>query len=335
MNLLTGKAARWGTAVWEGKDPCCSTFAALSAEMKKVFDRDAAGREAARRLSVLRQGEGSVSDYLIEFRTLAAESGWNKAAQWDRFLHGLADRVQEKIYALDLPSDLDGLITLALRVDSRLRVRPEKRGLPAFCGTSGSDTVSHTNDPEPMQVGRARLSREERERRRAGGLCLYCGGAGHFLNRCPVKRSSPAVERGLLSGGAVLGKPSSATLLSGRLQWATGECAVEALIDSGAEGNFLDRGLVSELEIPTIPLHQPIAVHALNGQTLPTITHSTTPMTLTISGNHIEITTFYITDSLHTPVVLGHPWLIQHQPRVDWGHNTVLGWSNQCHASCL
>ncbi|MGL5565082.1 MAG: hypothetical protein ACRDC4_05055, partial [Plesiomonas sp.] len=153
MNLLTGKAARWGTAVWESKDPCCSTFAALSTEMKKVFDRDAMGREAARKLSVLRQGEGSVSDYLIEFRTLAAESGWNKAAQWDWFLHGLADRVQEEIYALDLPSDLDGLISLALRVDSRSRIRPGKRGIPAFSGTSGGDTVSHTNDPEPMQVG--------------------------------------------------------------------------------------------------------------------------------------------------------------------------------------
>ncbi len=32
-----------------------------------------------------------------------------------------------------------------------------------------------------------RLSREERERRRARGLCLYCGALGHFLAECPVK----------------------------------------------------------------------------------------------------------------------------------------------------
>ncbi len=35
------------------------------------------------------------------------------------------------------------------------------------------------------------------------------------------------------------------------------------------------------------------------------------------------------------PVVLGHPWLTQHNPRVDWGRNTVSEWSRACYASCL
>ena len=187
INLLTGRAARWGTAVWENRHPCCSSFLALTEEMKRVFDRAAVGREAARKLSDLQQGSRPVSDYIIDFRTLAAECGWNKEAQWDRFLHGLADRVQREVYALDLPTDLDGLMTLALRVDSRLESRSHIRRTSEFREPSGTYTVSPTNDPEPMQVGRARLSREERERRRAGGLCLYCGAAGHFLNQCPVK----------------------------------------------------------------------------------------------------------------------------------------------------
>ncbi len=85
-------------------------------EMKRVFDRAVAGREAARILADLRQGERSVSDYSIEFRTLAAECRWNEEAQWDMFLHGLADRVQKEIYVLDLPTTLNGLIDLALRV---------------------------------------------------------------------------------------------------------------------------------------------------------------------------------------------------------------------------
>ncbi|KAI2647539.1 Retrotransposon-derived protein PEG10 [Labeo rohita] len=38
LTLLTGRAALWGTAVWENQDPCCASFAALSAEMKRVFD---------------------------------------------------------------------------------------------------------------------------------------------------------------------------------------------------------------------------------------------------------------------------------------------------------
>lgn len=192
LTLLSGRAALWGTAVWENKDPCCASFLALSEEMKRVFDRAVAGREAARLLADLRQGNGSVSEYSIQFRTLAAECRWNGEAQWDRFLHGLADRVQREIYMLDLPTSLNGLIELALKVDARLdrmgrfQQRNPLRGMETL-RVDSLDTVSPVSDPEPMQVGRARLSREERERRRSQGLCLYCGKAGHFIFACPVK----------------------------------------------------------------------------------------------------------------------------------------------------
>jgi hypothetical protein len=193
LTLLTGKASLWGTAVWENQDPCCASFQTLAAEMRRVFDRAVAGREAARMLAELKQEERSVSDYSIRFRTLAAECQWNEEAQWDMFLHGLADRVQNEIYALDLPTSLNGLVDLALRVDARL-TRSERRTLHSRVpeGTenqrsSGGNAVSPTYDHEPMQVGRARLSREEKERRRSQGLCLYCGAAGHFAYSCPVK----------------------------------------------------------------------------------------------------------------------------------------------------
>ncbi len=93
LTLLSGKAALWGTAVWENCHPCCSSFRSLSQEMRRVFDRALVRREAARMLADLRQGERSVSDYSIQFRTLAAECEWNEKAQWDMFLHGLADRI--------------------------------------------------------------------------------------------------------------------------------------------------------------------------------------------------------------------------------------------------
>ncbi len=77
--------------------------------------------EAARLLAELRQGECTVTDYSIEFSTLAAECGWNSEAQWDMFLYGLCDVIKDEIYSLDLPTGVDKLIDLAIRVDTRLR----------------------------------------------------------------------------------------------------------------------------------------------------------------------------------------------------------------------
>ncbi len=112
------------------------------------------------------------------------------------FLHGLADRIQREIYVLDLPEDFNGLVELALRVDARLsrmerRIPPSRHpGLTESQRSSGGDAVGHIHDPEPMQVGQARLSREEKERRRSQGLCMYCGAAGHFASHCPVKEQA-------------------------------------------------------------------------------------------------------------------------------------------------
>ncbi len=94
---------------------------------------------------------------------------------------------------MELPSDLDGLIDLAHCVDARLQRRDHRvlytlmLDLPVLPTTNSGNTVSSKSDYEPMQVGRARLSREERDRLRAKGLCLYCGAEGHFLVHCPVK----------------------------------------------------------------------------------------------------------------------------------------------------
>ncbi len=193
LTLLTGEAALWGTTVWENRRPCCSSFNALKEEMRRVFDRAATGRETARRLADLQQGERTVSCYSIEFRTLAAESKWNEEVQWDIFRHGLADRIQREIFMLELPPDLDVLIDLALRMDSSLQQSGQRSrhlrdfALPEYSPTNSDDAISHPPGGEPMQVGRARLSREERELRRRRGLCIYCGRAGHFLAECPVK----------------------------------------------------------------------------------------------------------------------------------------------------
>lgn len=147
----------------------------------------------------LKQGERTVADYSIDFRTRASHSSWNSSALCDAFLHGLADYMKDELVSHDTPITLDGVIDLAIRIDLRIQARRREkrqggtqRSLPpgSHGGASTSNSTSmgqQPGDPEPMQLGRTSLSLEEKERRRKSNLCLYCGVAGHYVSICPVK----------------------------------------------------------------------------------------------------------------------------------------------------
>lgn len=176
-----------------------------------MFDRAASGREAARLLAELRQGERTITDYSIEFSTLAAECGWNSEAQWDMFLYGLCDVIKDEIYSLDLPTGMDKLIELAIRVDTRLR----------------------------------------------GGASRHSGDC-RFFHRVTFHQF-----------------------------FRHGSCSQPQDTHGGALSAHL--------------------VVALNGQSLPSITHATATLRLITSGQHSENIGFLLTDTPAPPVVLGHP----------------------------
>ena len=91
---------------------------------------------------------------------------------------GLSEQLKDELISYPEPSDLDNLVTLAIRVDNRVRERRrEKQWGPSnqsetrlpFGSGSGPERVdnfpSHgisggvlPPDPEPMQVGAARVN---------------------------------------------------------------------------------------------------------------------------------------------------------------------------------
>ncbi len=158
---------------------------------------------------------------------------------------------------------------------------------------------------------------------------------GPFHTFLSSKRASPVVMKRLLSGGISAEKSSPSTLLPVRLRWANHTHTCQALLDSGAEGNFMDLHFAHKLHLPIIPLTRHIFVNALNGQELPNISLTTGPITLITSSNHTEIITFLVMDSPLAHIVLGHPWLVQHNPRVDWSSNSTSTWSERYYESCL
>lgn len=206
---LTGRAREWATAEWERHSPICDSVVAFSAALGRVFGQPASGREAARALGNLRQGRSRVFDHAIRFRTLAAESKWNDEALVDTFWMSLSEDIKDRLTMVDLPKTFEDLVDLAIKIDNRLQERERFRGTTGHEGRqrwsqNSSTTLPGVGTPlvhrpsypgptpsgsqeEPMQLGRTRLSPDERRRRHREGLCLYCGGTGHFLAGCPVK----------------------------------------------------------------------------------------------------------------------------------------------------
>lgn len=202
IGLLKGPARDWGAAIWEKQNALCHSYAAFVNEMKKVFDHPVRGREAGSRLSHLRQGRLSVAEYTVGFRTLAAESGWNDAALQETFYRGLNEEVKDELATRDDTADLDALISLSIRLDNRIRERRRERSHrtsilapPHLVPGPGTPVTSQPADSEAMQIGRARLTPQEREQRGAANSCFYCGASGHYLVTCPKRMAKELAPR--------------------------------------------------------------------------------------------------------------------------------------------
>ncbi|KAK3547886.1 hypothetical protein QTP70_000343 [Hemibagrus guttatus] len=81
----------------------------------------------------LRQGSEAAADYAIQFRTLAAQSGWNDAALWAVFRTGLNPALQTELACHMEATSLSQFVATAIRLDNlRLQHR---------VGTSASATA--------------------------------------------------------------------------------------------------------------------------------------------------------------------------------------------------
>ncbi|KAI2664269.1 Transposon Tf2-9 polyprotein [Labeo rohita] len=109
-----------------------------------------------------------------------------------------------------------------------------------------------------------------------------------------------------------------------------------AFVDSGAAGNFIDQDFAAQLGIETEVLSQPLTITAIDGRPLnfSPVIRRTKEIHLII-GNHTEKIQLYITKITSPPVILGHPWLITHDPFISWTNNKIVHWGATCQELCL
>ncbi|KAI4890447.1 hypothetical protein NFI96_003606 [Prochilodus magdalenae] len=111
---------------------------------------------------------------------------------------------------------------------------------------------------------------------------------------------------------------------------------LRAFVDSGAAGNFIDGDTAITLGMPVQSLERPIQILTLDGQPAGAgpVTHCTQPLTLRV-GPHVETVVLYLTCIPQLHLVLGSPWLVQHNPHIDWVTRSVVTWGPQCQGACL
>lgn len=209
IGALRDRALNWAESYLALHPLETVTYEQFVRDFKAVFHHPLRSDEAARQLHGLRQGSRSVAEFSIDFRVKAAETGWGDDALRGAFVIGLSDRLKDELATRDEPESFEALVNLAIRIDNRLRERVEERGGRSRAGLGEYAAVRVVSRPpppgparawsppadtavEPMQLGRTRLTPEERQRRFEGRLCLYCGQSGHFVSACPLRAKGGA-----------------------------------------------------------------------------------------------------------------------------------------------
>lgn len=93
---------------------------------------------------------------------------------------------------------------------------------------------------------------------------------------------------------------------------------IQALVDSGAGGIFIDSLFAQKHNIPLSPLETPIRVYNVDNSRNKTgsVTHCAV-MDTNIGGQITRIR-FLVTGLGHETIILGLPWLKQENPDIDW-----------------
>lgn len=168
-------------------------------DFQKVFNHSLHQEAAAKKILTLRQGNQTVADFFIQFFIAAQVTEWDNSGLKSIFsLNALNDSLKDQLATRDDPDNLNEFIELAIFIDVQLRERKKEKNYNAHTpvasgfsivpvpGTVSAHTPTKISEPEPMQIGHARLTPEERQRCFRARQCIYCGNCGHYIADFPL-----------------------------------------------------------------------------------------------------------------------------------------------------
>ena len=187
---------------------------------------------AQRELRQLKQKDREFYLYLSDYQRLVPDTGYDDEAKRSILLDGLSDELKSALITVDLPASLDDTINVLQKIDNRFRSVQASLRKPFAYGTTRSSsapsiptpkvssgtstpgtstpaprpTPPSSSEPDVMDLSTSRrrgpITPAERSRRMNEGLCMYCGGSGHFANSCPASKGKSRIKTYELSSVA-------------------------------------------------------------------------------------------------------------------------------------
>ncbi|ROJ62558.1 Retrotransposon-derived protein PEG10 [Anabarilius grahami] len=296
ISQLSGRALQWAESIWSQKNPVTQTYSGFVEHFREVFGKPSWDSSIGEKLYNLKQGKLSINEYALQFRTLAARSGWNLECGCTRMQSCLEEHQGQSLHNTFL------------------------------CWPESVSTPEPAQ--EPMQVESSRL----RQRRLTQNLCLYCGLPGHVLSSCPTRPPRPMVSA--IISTLQTQKPLSTTIT---LTAADVSLPVSALIDSGSVGNFISGALCNQLNIKTKNTPTTYQIQSITGRPVSNrrVSRITKPVHLQVGVLHHKYIQLLVLEGSTTDMILGRPWLQQHNPILSWNTGEVLKWGETCFPECF
>ncbi|KAK3533096.1 hypothetical protein QTP70_006771 [Hemibagrus guttatus] len=143
---LRGQALLWAESLWSQDSPVTQSYAWFVEHFKEVFRKPSWDSSVREELCKLRQGKLMVTEYVIQFRTLAAKSGWNEQAP----LRKPTGATDQNLSALQKPAP-EPMQLGTMHLNPAERQRRLTQSLCLYCGAPGhSLPVCPIRPPRPM-----------------------------------------------------------------------------------------------------------------------------------------------------------------------------------------
>lgn len=115
MTLLTSRAIDWAAAVWDADSLFRTSADYFIQELREVFEYLAGGKDISTQILNITQVNCTAAEYAIEFRTLAAQSGWNDISLKAVFQRSPNTELQTELACKRENSSFSEFVTLPLR----------------------------------------------------------------------------------------------------------------------------------------------------------------------------------------------------------------------------